>query len=396
MATLDLNLPAGLPPDGVTPNFENPSNNNALAWGVLLLCQVISTICLVLRGYARVFLLRKFNAEEVFILLAFGAFWGCSYAMFKIIEVPGFFVHQWDVLLRDVIPMNYNVYIYGQCYSFAMPFLKIAILIEWINIFVPGGFDRKSIFFWGCSFMIFVQAAALVGIVLALNLQCKPHRAIWDIRVQGDCFPISTIQISSGIIFLISDIVILLLPQHIIWKLKLKTSKKIGVSIVFGLGLLACVCAAVRLSDTMKLVHNTNDAVYFIGVVGFWAFAEMTCGFFICCLPCIPKILHDTGVLRSIKRKLGMNTATTAPSSANRYGTNGSSSRRNYEANHSTSYYKLDEDGVPMTTIGGTQSTEYLHGGQNGSDIGQPTLPSTTRGAHSTVDKASSTKAWRP
>lgn len=27
--------------------------------------------------------------------------------MFKIIEVPGFFVHQWDVLLRDVIPMNY-------------------------------------------------------------------------------------------------------------------------------------------------------------------------------------------------------------------------------------------------------------------------------------------------
>lgn len=64
MATLDLNLPAGLPPDGVTPNFENPPNNNALAWGVLLLCQVISTICLVLRGYARVFLLRKFNAEE--------------------------------------------------------------------------------------------------------------------------------------------------------------------------------------------------------------------------------------------------------------------------------------------------------------------------------------------
>ncbi|CAH0054246.1 unnamed protein product [Clonostachys solani] len=276
-----------------------------------------------------------------------------------------------------------------------MPFLKIAILIEWINIFVPGGFDRRSVFFWGCSFMIFVQAAALVGIVLALNLQCKPHRAIWDIRVQGDCYAISKIQISSGIIFLISDIIILLLPQHIIWKLKLKTSKKIGVSIVFGLGLLACVCAAVRLSDTMKLVNNTDDAVYYIGIVGFWAFAEMTCGFFICCLPCIPKILHDTGVLRSIKRKLGMNTATTAPTSGERYGTNGSSNRRNYEANHSTSYYKLDEDGVPMTTIGGTQSTEYLHGGQNGSDISQAAHPSTTLGAHSAVDKGSSSKAWR-
>lgn len=130
------------------------------------------------------------------------------------------------------------MYIYGQCYSYAMPFLKIAILVEWISIFVPGGYDRRNPFSWGYSFMIFVQVAALIGIILALNLQCKPHRAIWDIRVQGKCSDIRNIQVGSVILFLVSDIIILLLPQRIIWNLKMKRSKKFGISIIFGLGVL--------------------------------------------------------------------------------------------------------------------------------------------------------------
>ncbi|CAH0054245.1 unnamed protein product, partial [Clonostachys solani] len=128
MATLDLNLPAGLPPEGVTANFENPPNNNALAWGVLLLCQVISTVCLVLRGYARVFLLRKFSAEEGKYKTQARALWffligtnTSSFYLARIIEVPGFFVHQWNVLLRDVIPMNYvsqpQLSVFEHCYS---------------------------------------------------------------------------------------------------------------------------------------------------------------------------------------------------------------------------------------------------------------------------------------
>lgn len=62
--SLDLDGPALLPPDGVESNFDNPDNQNALAWGVLSTCTAIATICFLLRGYGRVFLLRKFQAEE--------------------------------------------------------------------------------------------------------------------------------------------------------------------------------------------------------------------------------------------------------------------------------------------------------------------------------------------
>jgi hypothetical protein len=62
--TMDLDGPALAPPEGVTPNFDNPDNQNALARGVLATCAAIATICLLLRIYGRFYLLRKVSAED--------------------------------------------------------------------------------------------------------------------------------------------------------------------------------------------------------------------------------------------------------------------------------------------------------------------------------------------
>ncbi len=86
--------------------------------------------------------------------------------------------------------------------------------------------------------MISVQVAAGVGIVVAMNFQCIPHAASWDFTIQGKCYPLYSLQLSSGIIYLISDIVMFCLPQRTIWGLQMSLQRKMGVSIVFGLGLL--------------------------------------------------------------------------------------------------------------------------------------------------------------
>lgn len=59
-----LNGPAMAPPTGETSNFSNPPNENPLAIGVLVTMIVISTLCVLIRLYARVYLLRKVQAEE--------------------------------------------------------------------------------------------------------------------------------------------------------------------------------------------------------------------------------------------------------------------------------------------------------------------------------------------
>lgn len=59
-----LNGPAMAPPAGETSDFTNPPNENPLAIGVLVTMIVISTLCVLVRLYARVYLLRKVQAEE--------------------------------------------------------------------------------------------------------------------------------------------------------------------------------------------------------------------------------------------------------------------------------------------------------------------------------------------
>ncbi|UPK96014.1 hypothetical protein LCI18_006949 [Fusarium solani-melongenae] len=359
---MDLDGPALAPPKGVAPNFVNPPNNNPLALGVFVSCCVISTICVILHGYGRVFLLRKVQIEEVLAILAY------------MVETPGFFVNQWNVRLRDIIPMTYYVFIFGVFYSFVLPFLKIAILVEWCRVFVPRGTRTKSAFWWGCVIVIFVQIIANIAIIVALNLQCTPHEAIWDFRVEGKCFNLFHLQVSSATIHLICDITIMLLPQRVIWKLNMGWKKRLGVSVIFSLGLLACISAAFRLASTVAY-GDSEDGVYNIGPLLFWAIAEMTCGFFIVC----------------IKKAIGMATRSKSTNQkSDQYGDQYAlTPHRKMSTTVSSAYYKLDEDGVPMKDMNrdGSESTEHLHDGPQSDSLGitrttHISVSETTRGVH--------------
>lgn len=66
-----LAQPALEAPAGVTANFDNPPNRNHLAWFVTTFCMVIATLCLFLRGYAKLWIARKVGVEEVLMLLAY-------------------------------------------------------------------------------------------------------------------------------------------------------------------------------------------------------------------------------------------------------------------------------------------------------------------------------------
>ncbi|RFU81565.1 integral membrane pth11 [Trichoderma arundinaceum] len=150
-----------------------------------------------------------------------------------------------------------------------------------------------------------------------------------------------------------------LLPQHIIWSLQMSWRKRLGVSVVFGLGLLACVAAVFRLQVTVTYGHST-DATYRVGDLIFWAIAEMTCGFFVVCMPCLPKILQDTGILRRIKGRFGMTTGGSGVPKNSHYGNGIGSSVGKLPSTTSNAYHMLDEEGTPMGDLKGSESTEKL------------------------------------
>ncbi|KAL7945555.1 hypothetical protein V8C42DRAFT_357910 [Trichoderma barbatum] len=386
---MDLNGPAIPPPPGEVSILDNPPNGNGLALGIQIGTCVVATICFFLRIYGRVIMLRKFQAEEVMAILAYGCYWGAIIPSFKMLKYPGYFVHAWNVRLIDVIPTTYWVFIYGVCYSIVLPLLKVAIMVEWVRLFVPT-VKFRSPFFWGAAVVSFVQITAGIAIVIALNLQCTPHERLWDFRVPGKCFDLYTLQVISASIQLVSDIAMFCLPQHTIWSLKMTWQKRLGVAGIFGMGILAIVAASFRVDVTVK--HgNSPDSIYTLAPIVFWASAEMTCGFFILCVPCIPKIIQETGVVPAIKKGTGMmHSSGKSNQSSSGYARGGGNTKTSVSANKD--YYQLEEEGLHMKNL--SESTEQLHHGSNGPAITRTTRVTVTNDNRSFSDSGSKKDTW--
>ncbi|KAF5525904.1 hypothetical protein CGCA056_v003876 [Colletotrichum aenigma] len=199
-------------------------------------------------------------------------------------------------------------------------------------------------------------------------MQCTPHNAIWEFYVPSKCFALPKVMLTSASVQVATDIVMVLLPQRIIWGLEMNLQRKIGISIIFGVGILASIAACFHLDHTIAFAQAA-DTMFFIGPLLFWACAEMTCGFFILSVPCLPKIIRESGLPRKVKSALGISVKTTKPSDqkSSDYATS-STPQLSKSGLHADSYYKMRDDGVSMTNFDRSESQEQLHGGPCGQD----------------------------
>ncbi|KAI5211442.1 hypothetical protein E4T38_01396 [Aureobasidium subglaciale] len=272
-----LAAPALVPPTGITADFDNPPNKNCLAWIVTTLCMAFATFSVIIRGGAaralRICSSDRSSWQDVTLTATIqGAYWCTAYAGYKMIFYPGYYVHQWNLCNGDLVEPFYLILMYGCAYSATLALVKTAILIDWCRFFVIG--DSRTGYFWRISaFLVCLQIVWGILCIILLNTQCVPHAAIWKFYLSSKCYSLPKVMLISA-----STI-----------------RKKIGVSVVFGVGLLACIAASIRLSTTITFSHEA-DRMYFIGPLLFWACAEMTCGFFILSVPCMPSMVKHSGL----------------------------------------------------------------------------------------------------
>jgi hypothetical protein len=64
-----------------------------------------------------------------------------------------------------------------------------------------------------------------------------PFERIWDKTVPGVCYNGRPLNLAIGIFNFISDVLILFLPQKLIWSLNMSMKRKIGIAVTFATGL---------------------------------------------------------------------------------------------------------------------------------------------------------------
>ncbi|KAI1264506.1 hypothetical protein F5Y18DRAFT_436892 [Xylariaceae sp. FL1019] len=262
-------MPALAPPPGVVPNYDNPPNGNTLSIAVLAVGTTLASL-----GYVT-----------------------AVYAMSAMIYYTGFLIHQWNLHVREVIPFAHRVIIFITGYGITMFFAKTAILLEWMRIFVPD--HTRNYFFYICCFLIALNLGVYTAGTIATNFACLPREKLWHRWVEGHCIDRHRLDTNSASFNLAIDLFILLLPQRIIWTLQMTKKKKIGVSIIFSVGLLAVVSAAGRTYATVTLDYE-GDVTYGVSVNLLRGFAELTTVLIVFCITAVPKAIGESRMITNI------------------------------------------------------------------------------------------------
>ena len=124
----------------------------------------------------------------------------------------------------------------GILYGITVTLIKIAILLQYLRIFVP---DRKAnmplfvaIYIVSCCILVFYFVDTIFMIIM-----CLPREKIWDLLMpEGRCFDSHAAYMATGIFNVVSDFTILVLPMIPIWKLQLPFKKKVMILAVFSTG----------------------------------------------------------------------------------------------------------------------------------------------------------------
>ncbi|KAF4627989.1 hypothetical protein G7Y89_g10161 [Cudoniella acicularis] len=283
-----LNGPALAPPPGVVPNLEHPPNNDLAIHIPFAVFLALVTIAVFGRMYIRFIHLKQPFIGDYLVLLGY-AFFLTEYALvYRMTIVPGSFVHQWNVRMRDLTEYLHIIFISSVIYNFTILPVKVAVLLEWLRIFSPTG--TRNLVFWASHFLIWANVIFYMSTVIALNVSCTPYEFIWNKLIPGNCKAVDykLTDLSVSVFNFTSDVLILLIPQHAIWKLQMLSRKKIGVSLVFAIGLFACGAALARLVETVKH-QESMDFTYTFTSVQLCSGVEMTCAFLVICVPSFPK-----------------------------------------------------------------------------------------------------------
>lgn len=191
--------------------------------------------------------------------------------------------------------------------------IKLAILINWLRIFVPQG--QRNTTYWIIQTHIWANVLFYGITTITEIFRCWPREKIWNILYQGGgrCpINIEAQNLATSVLNVVSDSAILALPQSIIWRLQMPRAKKIGVSLLFVVGV-AFVCPSIVPNRNSREDANSpptfrawvfgvirsvylvwllkaDDALHLMTGVIMWTMWEITAGLLVIGIPAVPRV----------------------------------------------------------------------------------------------------------
>ncbi|KAI2996362.1 hypothetical protein CBS147346_9372 [Aspergillus niger] len=215
----------------------------------------LSTLVLWLRCYVRGYLLRRFNAEEYIITVA----WLCAVGVlvcFVLEAQHGVGRFSKDITDEDEQVLSKLVYYHSLIVMVGLSLVKISLAV-FLRRFSSSLLSKALV-----GSIIFLVAFT-IACGLTLILQCIPVAAAWDtsLRPHARCFDSDTytaIGLWNSITNLVTDVIFATLPIPLFIGIQVNWRTKFSLIGVLSLGYLACVAGIVKIVSQVNVLKEQN------------------------------------------------------------------------------------------------------------------------------------------
>ncbi|GKT82719.1 integral membrane protein [Colletotrichum tofieldiae] len=254
---------AAPPPPGETPNFDNPRDAGYRLHTVYMsLIQAIVVFFFALRVYVKLRVNGKFRVEDWTCLIGWVFTVVLNSTVFlKLHFGEGF--HMWEITASDYMELQKVwIYISSLLYSPAAFFTKVSLLLLTVRVFsvdtkVARALHGLLVFFLLCYIPAEVAKAAV----------CIPVQAFWDPSIPNlKCINQTKLFLYDGAISMFSDLVILVVPVVLTWRLRVSTVKKVKIVGLLGAGGVAFAVTIYRTVLVVRFQNSMDPSVDFVPV----------------------------------------------------------------------------------------------------------------------------------
>ncbi|KAJ5667441.1 hypothetical protein N7507_003305 [Penicillium longicatenatum] len=257
----------GPPPSNINLNDTSVGNNNR---GVIaMLC--VAALAVITRFITRITFRNPILADDYIIIIALvRSTFGASH-------------HVWSISLSALEETHYLLYIYPYIYAGACTATRISILIFYHRIFSPFDSWMK----WAVVFGWFQTLTYPIYLWTCMGCLCTPRKYFWlqfGGTLTGTCLDVAKFFIGAGILNMLNDFILLIIPFPRIAKLQMSIKKKVAIGGIMAVGFFACIASIVRIWILWKYTVAT-DVTWAMGPLFIWSTIEPGVAIITACLP---------------------------------------------------------------------------------------------------------------
>ncbi|OHW90030.1 CFEM domain-containing protein [Colletotrichum incanum] len=285
----------------------------------------------------------------------------------------------WTLTPEQITDFLLLFIIFGMLYMTCLAFIKSSILFLYLRIFPDENFRRLL---W-CTQLF--NLLLWVSFISGTFASCQPLNFFWNgwkREMEGKCFNLNAFAMCHGVFNVALDVWMLLLPASQVYNLRMQRKRKLGVMLMFGVGIFLTAVSAYRIKALLLFATSYNitgwlpfaiilrhhsDQRYFLGdsyQSSLWSHIELCVGIFVACLPSTrqvwrilsPKILEVTHISsRSVRSPKASNVASQASKTAS--GVHGQPRVASYEES-SIAHLVGDFNNIDLNDLTDSSQTE--------------------------------------